>query len=107
MEEENRYQEALETAKEIDVVENVMIRTVTTQMAFSSMMGGLERGDYVIPDFQRMYRWSESQAEELAVSLVRGMPIPVKKLLWNTFLMRTGSQNIKRCWNSFWTVWKG
>ena len=76
MEEENRYQEALETAKEIDVVENVMIRTVTTQMAFSSMMGGLERGDYVIPDFQRMYRWSESQAEELAVSLVRGMPIP-------------------------------
>ncbi len=48
MEEENRYQEALETAKEIDVVENVMIRTVTTQMAFSSMMGGLERGDYVI-----------------------------------------------------------
>ena len=76
MEEENRYQEALEIAKEIDVVENVMIRTVTTQMAFSSMMGGLERGDYVIPDFQRMYRWSESQAEELAVSLVRGMPIP-------------------------------
>ena len=76
MEEENRYQEALETAKEIDVVENVMIRTVTTQMAFSSMMGGLEKGDYVIPDFQRMYRWNESQAEELAVSLVRGMPIP-------------------------------
>ena len=26
MEEENRYQEALETAKEIDVVENVMIQ---------------------------------------------------------------------------------
>ena len=42
MEEENRYQEALETAKEIDIVENVMIRTVTTQMAFSSMMRGLE-----------------------------------------------------------------
>ncbi len=76
MEEENRYQEALETAKEIDIVEDVMIRTVTTQMAFSSMMGGLEKGDYVIPDFQRMYRWNESQAEELAVSLVRGMPIP-------------------------------
>lgn len=76
MEEENRYQEALKNAKEIDVIENVMIRTVTTQMAFSSMMGGLEKGDYVIPDFQRMYRWSESQAEELAISLVRGMPIP-------------------------------
>lgn len=46
MKEENRYQEALETAKEIDIVENVMIRTVTTQMAFSSMMGELEKGYY-------------------------------------------------------------
>lgn len=39
-------------------------------------MEGLEKGYYVIPDFQRMYRWSEEQAEELAVSLLRGMPIP-------------------------------
>ena len=46
MKEENRYQEALETAKEIDIVENVMIRTVTTQVAFSSMMGELEKGYY-------------------------------------------------------------
>ncbi len=27
--------------------------------------------------FQRMYRWSERQAEELVVSLVQGMPIPL------------------------------
>lgn len=72
----NRYKEALEVAKDIDIIENVMIQTVTTQMAFSSMMSGLERGDYIIPRFQRMYRWSESQVEELAISLVRGLPIP-------------------------------
>ncbi len=71
-----RYNEALKRAQDIDIIENVMIQTVTTQMAFSSMMNGLERGDYIIPDFQRMYRWSESQVEELAISLVRGMPIP-------------------------------
>ncbi|MCI8887913.1 MAG: DUF262 domain-containing protein [Hungatella sp.] len=45
-------------------------------MSFTSLMSGLEKGDYVIPRFQRMYRWSETQAEELAVSLVRGLPIP-------------------------------
>lgn len=73
---EDRYEEALETAQDIHSIENVMIQTVTTQMAFSSMMNGLEKGDYVIPGFQRLYRWREEQAEELAVSLVRGMPIP-------------------------------
>lgn len=76
MERELRYKEALETAQDIDIIENVMIQTVTTQMSFSSMMNGLEKGDYIIPGFQRMYRWTESQVEELAVSLVRGMPIP-------------------------------
>lgn len=76
MEKEERYEDAVTTAKNIDMIENVMIQTVTTQMAFSSMMNGLEKGDYVIPGFQRLYRWKESQVEELAVSLVRGMPIP-------------------------------
>lgn len=73
---EERYQEALSVAQDINIVENVMIRTVTMQLSFSSLMLGLEKGDYVIPGFQRMYRWSEEQVEELAVSLVKGMPIP-------------------------------
>ena len=69
------YKEAVDTAKDIDILENVMIQTVTTQLSFSSLMTNLERWDFVVPDFQRMYRWTESQAEELAISLVRGMPI--------------------------------
>ena len=56
-EKETVYDEAIETAKDIEVVENVMIQTATTQLSFSSLMFGLERGDYVIPDFQRMYLW--------------------------------------------------
>lgn len=76
MEKEKRYEEAIQNAQDIDIIEDVMIQTVTTQMSFSSMMNGLEKGDYIIPGFQRMYRWTESQVEELAISLVRGMPIP-------------------------------
>ena len=66
-EKETVYDEAIETAKDIEVVENVMIQTATTQLSFSSLMFGLERGDYVIPDFQRMYHWTEEQAEQLAI----------------------------------------
>lgn len=76
METNKRLEEALATAQDIDIIENVMIQTVTTQMSFSSMMNGLEKGDYIIPGFQRLYRWTENQVEELAISLVRGMPIP-------------------------------
>ncbi len=73
---EGKLEEAVETAQDISIIENVMIQTVTTQMGFRSLMFGLESGDYVIPGFQRMYRWTEEKVEELANSLVRGMPIP-------------------------------
>lgn len=70
------YMEAVDTAKDIDILDNVMIQTSTTQLACSSLVANLERWDFIVPDFQRMYRWTEEQVEELAISLVRGMPIP-------------------------------
>ncbi len=73
---EDRYLTAVQNAQDLGVIHHVMIQTVTLQMTFKAMMAGLERGDYIIPDFQRMYRWSERQVEELAISLLRGMPIP-------------------------------
>ncbi len=73
---ENRYLKAAERAQEIELADNVMIQTLPVQISFRTLMSGLERGDYKIPDFQRVYRWNEKQAEELAISLLRGMPIP-------------------------------
>ena len=70
------YREAVDTARDIEILDNVMIQTVTTQLSFRSLMLALESRDLIVPDFQRMYRWTEAQAEELAISLVRGMPIP-------------------------------
>lgn len=65
--EKSRYRTAVENAQEIEVINHVMIQTVTMQMTFHSIISGLERGDYIIPDFQRMYRWTEKQVEELAI----------------------------------------
>lgn len=70
------YKEAVDTARDIEILDNVMIQTVTTQLSFRSLMLALEHRDLIVPDFQRMYRWTETQVEELAISLVRGMPIP-------------------------------
>ncbi len=55
---------------------NASIRTYTSDVSFKTLMQGIEDGLYEIPAFQRFYKWSIEQAEELATSLVRGMPIP-------------------------------
>lgn len=73
MEQEN---DAIKIAQDIDIMDNVMIHTVSSQIGFKTLMDGVDKKDYVIPNFQRAYRWSEQQVEELAISLFRGMPIP-------------------------------
>lgn len=96
-EHKDRYLSAVERAQEIDIVDNVLIQTVPTQMSFSALMIGLEKGDYIIPDFQRVYRWSERQVEELVISLLRGMPIPpiyCYRNQENQFVILDGQQRI-------------
>ena len=51
-------------------------RNSMLQISFNSLILGIEQGDYIIPGFQRFYRWTETQVENLAVSFIRGMPIP-------------------------------
>lgn len=55
---------------------SVHVQQYKTDVAFKSLVQGIEDNLYIIPDFQRVYRWTETQVEDLAVSLVKGMPIP-------------------------------
>lgn len=71
-----RYQEANEAALDIDMMNDVMIQTIPYPMGFKTVMESMENKMFVVPSFQRVYRWSEEQAQELVISLVRGMPIP-------------------------------
>lgn len=75
-EQEKEEEEALDEAENYDVVDNVFVRNTMLQISFNSLIRGIEQGDYIIPGFQRFYRWKEEQAENLAVSFMRGMPIP-------------------------------
>ena len=68
--------EALNAANDIEILENVMIQSHTVQIGFKTLMDSLESRDYIVPNFQRAYRWTEKQAEGLAASLVKGFPIP-------------------------------
>lgn len=68
--------EAEEHARDIEIISNVMVQTIPNPMGFRTLMEGMEQDLFVVPSFQRVYRWTEEQVEELAISLVRGMPIP-------------------------------
>ncbi|MGL4865362.1 MAG: DUF262 domain-containing protein [Cetobacterium sp.] len=69
--------EILEENKVYNYVDTgVYVREITSQVSFSSLMSQLEKGYFVIPKSQRNYVWSREKIENLAISLIRGMPIP-------------------------------
>lgn len=75
-EDEDDDELALKEAEKYDIVDNVLVRNTMLQISFNSLISGIEQGDYIIPGFQRFYRWKEEQVENLAISFIRGMPIP-------------------------------
>ena len=45
-------------------------------MGFRALVEGVHDNLLVIPEYQRKYRWSKVQVEDLATSLIRQFPIP-------------------------------
>ncbi len=52
------------------------VQQYKTDVGFKTLVDGVADNLYIIPNFQRVYKWTEDQVEDLAVSLIKGMPIP-------------------------------
>lgn len=72
----NIYDESFNTAKDIEIYEGVNVQTTLHKISFKTLVTKLENWDFVIPDFSQVYHWTEQQAEQLVISLLRGFPIP-------------------------------
>ena len=70
------YKESFNTAKDIEIYEGIRIQNSVHNISFKTLVTKLENWDFVIPDFSQVYRWTEQQAEQLVISLLRGFPIP-------------------------------
>jgi len=57
-------------------IENTSITQIKADLAFKTLMDGFDQMLYIIPKYQRKYIWSKQQVENLAISLIRGLPIP-------------------------------
>ena len=60
----------------LEIYNNISVQQYKTDMGFKALVEGVHDNMYVIPEYQRKFRWKKSQVEELAASLIRGLPIP-------------------------------
>ena len=60
----------------LDIYNKISVQQYKTDVAFRTLVEGMHENIYVIPEYQRKYRWNKEQVEELAASLIRDLPIP-------------------------------
>ena len=79
------------------IYNNISVQQYKTDIGFKALMEGVHDNMYVIPEYQRKFRWKKSQVEELAASLIRGLPIPpiyVYRNEWGQMEILDGQQRV-------------
>ena len=78
IEEELKGLEELEELEEEGDYSNngYIVREILQGIGFKTLMESLEGYTFIIPKNQRNYIWTKEQVENLAISLIRGFPIP-------------------------------
>ncbi|NFN86991.1 DUF262 domain-containing protein [Clostridium sporogenes] len=75
-EEIEKQDETLTEQKDYSFIENTNVIQNKADLGFKTLVDGFNELLYVIPKYQRKYIWTKEQVENLAVSLIRGLPIP-------------------------------
>ncbi len=71
-----RKEETMGADSRIDYFEKARIQQYKSDVAFRTLVESVNENMYVIPKYQRKYRWSRKQVAGLVDSLLRGLPIP-------------------------------
>ena len=66
----------METGSITGSLKDISIQQYKTDVGFRTLVESVDENLYVIPKYQRKYRWSKDQVEALVESLICGLPIP-------------------------------
>lgn len=58
------------------IYNKIIVQRYSTDMGFKALMESVDADLFVVPRERRQYRWNKKKVEELAASLIRGLPIP-------------------------------
>lgn len=61
---------------QINDLNGISIQQYKTDVGFRTLVEGVNENLYIIPKYQRKYRWVKEQVVALVESLIRGFPIP-------------------------------
>ncbi|MGL5692465.1 MAG: DUF262 domain-containing protein [Peptostreptococcaceae bacterium] len=76
---QNKIDEDIEDKTEqtdCSIMTNMNITQVRSEIGFKTLVEGFDSMNFVIPKYQRKFVWKKEQVQELAISLLRGLPIP-------------------------------
>ncbi|HJD33781.1 MAG TPA: DUF262 domain-containing protein, partial [Candidatus Mediterraneibacter tabaqchaliae] len=59
-----------------DSLKGVTIQQYKTDIGFRTLVESVDENLYIIPKYQRKYRWTKAQVTSLVESLICGLPIP-------------------------------
>lgn len=59
-----------------EYLETITIQQYKSDIGFRTLVESVNENMYIIPKYQRKYRWSKEQVVGLVESLLRGFPIP-------------------------------
>ena len=57
-------------------LEEVTVQQYKSDVGFRTLVESVNENMYIIPKYQRKYRWKKEQVVSLVESLLRGLPIP-------------------------------
>lgn len=57
-------------------LQDINIRQYKSDVGFKTLMEGVNDNLYVIPKYQRKYKWTKEKLQDLIISLICGFPIP-------------------------------
>ena len=75
---EDEFSEDYDEIKEnvIGDILNCSISSGITGLQFESIINSLKSGYFVVPGFQRKFIWTKKQVASLALSIIKGVPVP-------------------------------
>ena len=62
--------------KLMDYLNGVTVQQYKSDIGFKTLVESVNDNMYIIPKYQRKYRWNREQVVSLVESLLRGLPIP-------------------------------
>lgn len=73
---QNDIDEEMTEQSDCSIMTNMNINQVRSEMGFKTLVEGFDSMLFVIPKYQRKFVWTKQQVQDLAISLLRGLPIP-------------------------------